>query len=110
MSTIIIIFISEIIVLGLILYCIIRCNLVVNQFNKKVIAQNKKLKNMIPTLRSVFTLTHEYIELWKKETLQKIEASGNIVGELVVYYLMHKVFKKQYEKFEMGFSFAKLFW
>lgn len=109
-TTLITIFILEIVVLGLILYCIIGINLAVNRCNQKIIAQNKKLRTILPTLKDIFTLTTQYIEMWKKEFLEKIEASGTLLGEYTAYFLIHKLFKKQYEKFELGFNFAKLFW
>ncbi len=109
-TTFITIFICEIIILGLTLYCLIGLNLAVNRLRAQVELQNKQLKTKLSTTREIFTLTHQYIEMWKEDFLKKIEASGNILGEFTVYYLIHKLFKKQYEKFELGFNFAKLFW
>ncbi len=109
-TTLITIFILEIIFLGLILYCVVGLNLAVNRLNKKVLAKKAWLKSTLPAAREIFTLTHQYIELWKVEFAKNIEASGNILGEYVAYYLIHKLFKKQYEQFEKGFNFAKLFW
>ncbi len=111
MNTIIItIFTTEIIALGLILYCLISLDKAVNRYRQKVIAQNKKLKKMFPTAREIITLSYQYLELWKSEFAKKVEACGNLLGEITVYYIMHKIFKKQYEGFETGFNFIKLFW
>lgn len=109
-TTLITIFILEIIALGIILYCVVGLNLAVNRLNQKVLAKKAWLKSTLPATREIFSLTHEYIEMWKEEFLKKVEASGTVLGEYVAYYLIHKLFKKQYEKFEMGFNFAKLFW
>lgn len=106
-TTIITILITEIITAGLIIYCIVRLNAAVNSCRQKVIAQNKKLKNILPTARDIFTLTYQYIEMWKEEFGKKVEACGNLLGELTMYYIMHKIFKKQYENFETGFSILK---
>ncbi len=109
-TTIITILISEIIVLVLILGFLIKLNRAVNCYREKVITQNEKLKKTLPTLRDIFTLTHQYIEMWKEEFAKKIEASGNVLGEFVAYYLILKLFKKQYDQLETGFKFAQLLW
>lgn len=109
-TTIITILITEIIAAGLIIYCIVRLNTAVNSCRQKVIAQNRKLKNILPTARDIFTLTYQYIEMWKEEFGKKVETCGNLLGELTMYYLMHKIFKKQYDNFDTGFSIIKLFW
>ena len=109
-TTIITIVILEIFILGLILHCLLKIDSAVNRFNQKVKLQNQKLKSTLSTLKSIFSLSHEYLEMWKVEVVEKIQASINLIGELVVYYLMHKIFKKHYENFEMGFNFTKFFW
>lgn len=109
-TTIITILILEIIIISTVLYFIIKWNLAVNKLNKKIIEENKKLKTIIPTAREILSLTHQYIDLWKIEFVKKIEATINILSEVAVYYIMHKIFKDKYETFEKGFSFAKLFW
>jgi len=109
-TTLITILIIEIIATGLVIYGLISLSRRVNSCRQKVILQNKKLKKMLPTARDIFTLTYQYIEIWKDEFGKKIEASGNLLGELTVYYIMHKIFKKQYDSFNTGFSIIKLFW
>lgn len=109
-TTIITILIVEIIVTVIAVFGLIRLSIAIKSCNKNVIAQNKLLKKMLPTTREIFTLTHEYIEMWKTEFLKKVEACGNLLGEITVYYIMHKIFRKHYENIETGFSFIKLFW
>lgn len=109
-TTIITILTVEIIILTTAIYFITKWNLAVKKLNEKIILQNKQLKTLIPTAREILSLTHQYIELWKSDFVKKLEASINILGEFTVYYVMHKIFKEKYEKFEAGFSFAKLFW
>lgn len=104
-----IILISEIIVLGLILTCLIRANLAANRLRQKIEDFNARLKKTLPTVRDIFTLTHQYIEIWKADFLKKVEASGNLLGEFAAYYIMHKIFKKQYESFSTGFNLIKMF-
>lgn len=72
-TTLITIFILEIIILGLILYCVIGLNLAVNRLNKKVLAKKVWLKSTLPAAREIFTLTHQYIEMWKEDFAKKIE-------------------------------------
>lgn len=109
-TTIIAILITELIATGLIISCLVALRRRVNACRQKVIAQNKKLKKMLPTARDIFTLSYQYLEMWKEEFGDKIEACGNLLGELTVYYIMHKIFKKQYDSFNTGFSIIKLFW
>lgn len=109
-TTIITILTIEIVFTGLIVYGLVRLSCAVKFYDRIILAQNKKLKKSLPMVREIFALTHQYIEMWKADFAQKIEACGNLLGEVAVYYLMHKIFKKQYESFETGFNFIKLFW
>jgi len=109
-TTTTIILITEIIFTGLILCGLTFCIIKINTLTKKVNSLNKRLRTILPTAKDILKLTHEYIELGKKEFMKKIEASGNLIGEVVVYYLMHKIFKNHFDKFDAGFSLAKLFW
>lgn len=109
-TTLITILIVEIIVGGLAVCGLVVLNKRVNLCKQQVNTLNKKLRKMLPTTRDIFTLTHQYIEMWKEDFGKKIEACGNLLGELTMYYILHKIFKKQYENFETGYSFIKLFW
>ncbi len=109
-TTLITILIVEIIAGGLIIGGLVVLNKKVNLCRQQVSTLNKKLSKMLPTTRDIFTLTHQYIEMWKEEFGKKVEACGNLLGELTVYYILHKIFKKRYESFETGYSFIKLFW
>lgn len=109
-NTIAIILTTEIMLTGLIVWGLMFCSAKTKNLTQTILCVNNCMRKMLPTSRDIFKLTHEYIEMWKADFMKKFEATGNLLGEAVVYYLMHKIFKSHYDKFDAGFNLAKLFW
>lgn len=109
-TNLVIILILEIIVLGIALKCILNFNAKVNSLNETVVGKNQQLKKMLKTSRELFGLTHEYLELWKKKFMERVNNVAVFLGEITAYWLIHKIFHKDYKHFEAGFKIAKFFW
>ena len=110
MNTSIFILTTEILILLIALALIVRGSSFVRNLNANVVKQNSLLKNRLRTFHELLILANDYIELWKIELVKKLNNCANLLGEITVYYVVHKIFGKKYESFASGFKIAKFFW
>ena len=108
--TLIKILIAEIFILSLILVPIIYFNIKVNRLTKIVKSNNKGLRELIETLRSIFKLSGEYVDILHNSLKEKIASLAVLIGEIASYGIMRRMFAKNYKNFVIGFNVARLFW
>ena len=108
--TLIKILIAEVFILSLILLPIIYFNIKVNRLTKIIKSNNKGLRELIETLRSIFKLSGEYVDIVHNSLKEKISSLVIFIGEIASYSIMRRIFAQSYKNFVIGFNIARLFW
>ena len=108
--TLIKILIAEILIMSLILLPIIYLNIKVNKLTKIIKSNNEGFRELIETLRSIFKLSGEYVDILHNSFKEKISSLVMFIGEIASYSIMRRIFAKNYKNFVIGFNVARLFW
>ena len=100
----------EILLTMLILWPIILLNNKVKRLTVIVKSNNRGLRELIGTLRSIFKLSGEYVNILHNSFKEKISSLVMFIGEIASYSIMRRMFAKSYQNFVIGFNVARLFW